>query len=236
MYDEGGGSSIELWLCQREDAGLDSELQDLVHQELRWERGLDPSSITVEVRQRCVTLCGSVRSSPEKVSAEQAASRVPHVQRVVNQVSVDLPPGNEVSDAALLDEVTRVLGWDALVPAERVHAVVDEGCVTLRGEVDWDHQRIAVEQAVTPLIGVKAVENHLTVRPKWTTGELRPEVTASVRHHRELHTQHVRVEAQCGMVVLRGHVPSLAERSAVERVAWSAPGVVGVVNELTIDP
>jgi len=236
MYDEGGGSSIELWLCEREDAGLDSELQDAVHRELRWEQRLDPSSITVEVRQRCVTLGGSVRSYPEKASAEQAASRVPHVQRVVNQLSVDLPPGTVVSDTALLEEVTRVLGWDALVPADRVRAVVEDGCVTLRGEVDWDHQRIAVEQAVTPLIGVTDVENHITVRPKWTTGELRPEVTASVRHHRELHTQHVRIDAQCGMVVLRGHVPSLAERSAVERAAWSAPGVVGVVNELTIDP
>jgi osmotically-inducible protein OsmY len=235
MYDEGGGSSIELWLGEREDAGLDSELQDLVHRELRWERRLDPLSITVEVRDRCVTLGGSVRSYPEKVSAEQAASRVPHVQRVVNQVSVDLPPGTEVPDTALLEEVTRVLGWDALVPADRVRAVVDDGCVTLRGQVDWDHQRIAVEEAVTPLIGVTAVENHITVRPKWMSGELRPEVTATVRHHRELHTQHVRIEAQCGMVVLRGHVPSLAERSAVERAAWSAPGVVGVVNELTID-
>lgn len=235
MYDEGGGSSIELWLGEREDAGLDSELQDSVHRELRWERCLDPSNLTVEVRDGCIALGGSVRSYPEKVAAEQAASRVPHVQRVVNQLHVDLPPGAAVSDTALLEEVTRVLGWDALVPADRVRAVVDDGCVTLRGEVDWDHQRIAVEQAVAPLIGVTDVENHITVRPKWTTGELRPEVTASVRHHRELHTQHVRIEAQGGMVVLQGHVPSLAERAAVERVAWSAPGVVGVVNELIIE-
>jgi osmotically-inducible protein OsmY len=36
-------------------------------------------------------------------------------------------------------------------------------------------------------------------------------------------------------VLLRGHVPSLSERQAVERAAWDAPGVLGVVNELTID-
>ena len=235
MYDDGGGSSIELWLGEREDAGLDSELQDSVHRELRWERGLDPSNITVEVRDGCITLGGVGAQLPGesrgRAGGQPRAARAAHPQ----SVGVDLPRGAAVSDTALLEEVTRVLGWDALVPADRVRAMVDDGCVTLRGEVDWDHQRIAVEQAVAPLIGVTDVENHITVRPKWTTGELRPEVTASVRHHRELHTQHVRIEAQGGMVVLQGHVPSLAERSAVERVAWSAPGVVGVVNELTID-
>jgi osmotically-inducible protein OsmY len=235
MYDDGGGSSIELWLGEREDAGLDSELQDRVREELRWERRLDASSITVAVHERRVTLGGSVRTYPERLAAEHAAARVPRVQQVVNHVSVDLVAGQERSDAALLEEATRVLGWDALVPAGRVRALVDDGCVTLRGEVDWDHERVAAEQAVTPLLGVRAVDNHITVRPKWTTGELRPEVAAAVRHHRELHTQHVSVQAQSGIVVLRGHVPSLSERSAVERAAWDAPGVIGVVNELTID-
>jgi osmotically-inducible protein OsmY len=235
MYEDGGGSSIELWRCEREEAGLDSELQDRVHEELRWERRIEPSNITVEVRDRCVTLGGSVRTYPERVAAEQAASRVPRVQRVVNQTQVDLVPEHERSDAALLDEITRVLGWDAVVPDGRVRALVDDGCVMLRGEVDWDHQRLAVEQAVTPLVGVRSVDNFLTVRQKWATGEVRPEVTAAVRHHRELHTRHVQVDAQGGMVLLRGHVPSLSERQAVERAAWDAPGVLGVVNELTID-
>lgn len=232
---DGGGSSIELWLGEREDEGLDSELQDRVLTELKWERQLDASNVTVEVRDRRVILGGSVRTYPEKVAAEQAAGRVPRVQHVVNELSVDLAQGHERSDAALLEEVTRVLGWDALVPADRVRATVTDGCVTLRGEVDWDHQRVAVEQAVTPLLGVTAVENHITIRPKWATGELPQQVIDAVRHHRELHTRHVRIEALRGMIVLRGHVPSLYERSAVEHVAWDAPGVVGVVNELSID-
>ena len=67
------------------------------------------------------------------------------------------------------------------------------------------------------------------------TGELQTSVTAALRHRHDLHTQHVHVETVRGVVVLQGYVPSLAERSAIERVAWQAPGVLGVVNELSIE-
>jgi osmotically-inducible protein OsmY len=104
-----------------------------------------------------------------------------------------------------------------------------------RGQVDRDQQREAAEQAVLPLIGVKHVENRITIRPMWTSQELQPEIVRAIRHHRELHTRHVRVEARAGLVMLRGHVPSIAERSAIERATWGIAGVTDVVDELTID-
>jgi osmotically-inducible protein OsmY len=235
MEHEGGGSSIEVWLAQDEEPALERAFQERVREEMRWEGGLDASGIAIEARDRVITLLGSVRTYPEKVAAERAAERVPHVQQVISRLRVDLPPGHARPDAVLLEEVTRVLGWDTLVPAGRVRATVVDGCVTLLGEVDWEYQRVAAHQAVIPLIGVTAVDNRITIRPKWVTGQLQPEVTAAVRRHRELHTRHVNVDTQRGVVVLRGHVPSLAERTAVEQAVWKVPGVMGVVNELTID-
>lgn len=235
MPDAGGGSSIEMWLSEHEDPGMDSTLQDRVHEELRWENGLDPSRLTVGVHARTVTLGGSVRTYPEKQAAGLAACRVPRVQRVINQLRVELAPGHVRPDDLLLEEVTRVLEWDTLVPNGRVTASVAEGCVTIGGDVDWDHQRVAAEHAVSPLMGVRAVDNQITVRPKWMTGELQTSVTAALRHRHDLHTQHVHVETVRGVVVLQGYVPSLAERAAIERVAWQAPGVLGVVNELSIE-
>src|SRR5512147_1832940 len=154
MPDAGGGSSIEMWLSEHDDPGMDSTLQDRVHEELRWESGLDPSGITVGVNARTVTLGGSVRTYPEKQAAELAACRVPRVQRVINRLRVDLVPGHARPDALLLEEITRVLEWDTQVPAGRVQASVADGCVTLTGEVDWDRQRVAAEHAVAPLLGV----------------------------------------------------------------------------------
>lgn len=235
MEDLGGGSSIEMWLSEHEHPGLDSELQDRVVEELRWESLLDCSEITVGVNGRVVTLSGSVRTYPEKLAAELAACRVPHVQGVANNLTVELVPGHARPDDLLREEATRILEWDTLVPAGRVRTSVTDGIVILSGDVDWDHQRVAAEHAVTPLLGVRGVDNRITIRPKWMTGEFQTSVSAALRHHQDLHTEHVHVETVRGMVVLQGHVPSLAERAAIERAAWQAPGVLGVVNELSIE-
>lgn len=157
------------------------------------------------------------------------------MQQLINRLRVDLPPGDERADSVLADEAARVLSWDALVPAGQVRVEVAEGCITLEGQVDRDQQREAAEQAVLALIGVKHVENRITIRPMWTSQELQPEIVRALRHHRELHTRHIRVEAHAGIVMLRGHVPSIAERSAIERATWSIAGVTDVVDQLTID-
>ena len=141
---------------------------------------------------------------------------------------------DERPDAVLADESARVLSWDALVPAGQIRVTVAEGCLTLEGEVDRAQQSEAAEQAVLPLIGVKHVENRITIRPMWTSQELQPEIMLALRRHRELHTRRVRVDARGGIVVLRGRVPSIAERSAIEHAMWSVAGVTGVVDELTI--
>jgi osmotically-inducible protein OsmY len=235
MEQSGGGSSIELWLADREEPGLDSDLRRLVFEELQWEPVLDPTGIEVDVRDRAVTLRGAVRSYAEKVAAAEAASRVPRVQRLTNEIVVDLPAPHVRRDPALHEEAVNVLRWDALVPDEHVQVSVHDGCITLSGWVEWEWQREAADRAVRVLIGVRGTENHITVRPKWATGELQPAVVAALRHHRELHTRHVAVETRNGVVRLTGRVPSLAERAIVAHAAWNVPGVTGVVDELSID-
>jgi osmotically-inducible protein OsmY len=231
----GGGSSIELWLGQREHPGLDAELRRRVRDELEWEPGLDATRIEIDVRDCAVTLRGVVRSYTEKAAALAATGRVPRVCDLTDEVCVQLPATHARTDATLLEEVENVLGWDAQVRADHVRISVLDGIVTLAGWVEWDHQREAAERAVRPLIGVRGIENVIAVRPKWTTGELRPAVVAALHRHRDLHTKRVTIESGNGAVRLRGRVPSLAERAAIEHVVWSVPGVIEVVDELAIE-
>jgi osmotically-inducible protein OsmY len=58
-----------------------------------------------------------------------------------------------------------VLKWNTLVP-DTVEAEVQQGWVTLRGHVDWNYQRDAVDRAVRDIKGVKGVTNLITVKPR----------------------------------------------------------------------
>ena len=52
---------------------------------------------------------------------------------------------------------------DAGMPDGAVWVGVKTGWVTLRGQVDWDTQRIAATMLIRDLVGVRGVTNTLTV-------------------------------------------------------------------------
>jgi VCBS repeat-containing protein len=42
--------------------------------------------------------------------------------------------------------------------------VVSNGCITLDGTVSWMYQRVAAENAIRHLRGVKSISNEITLR------------------------------------------------------------------------
>jgi len=231
MIEPGGSYSTEIWLSEHEDHGLTSLLQREVWEELTWELEGDTADLAVYVTGRQVTLKGRVRRYPDRVAAERAARRVPRVADVVNLIEVELAPEDRRGDDVIALEVTRVLQWDTVVPAERLAVTVREGHVVVTGEVDWDHQRVAAEEAVTPLQGITGLTNMITVVPKWATGEIKPSVVAALRRAR---AKGVHVETHGGLVELTGEVETLAERAELEHAVWRVPGVVGVTDSLRV--
>lgn len=231
MIEPGGSYSTEIWLSEHEDAGLASTLQHEVWEELTWELEGGTADLAVYVSNRQVTLVGRVGRYPDRVAAERAARRVPKVADVINMIQVELAAAERRPDEVIADEVTRVLEWDTVVPAERLAVTVREGHVVLTGEVDWDHQRIVAEDVVAPLQGVMGVSNMITVAPKWTTGEIKPSVVAALRR---AHAKGVHVDTHGGVVELSGQVNTLAERSEIEHAVWRVPGVVGVTDSLQV--
>jgi osmotically-inducible protein OsmY len=229
-----GGYSVEMWRTESEDSGMTSELQEEVWEELRWEPELEMCSdrLSVYVTSRAVTLAGTVWRYAQKAAAERAARRVRGVAEVCNEIRVELRDAERRGDDVIVDEVRRVLGWDTLVPADRIEVQVREGSVTVRGQVDREHQRVAAEQAIEPLVGVVGIVNELTVRPMIVTGELRRQVVAAVHRTRGAH---VRVETHGGTVELQGRIASLAEREQVEHAVREIPGVTRVEDRIRIE-
>jgi len=211
------------------------QLRDDVLGELDWEPTINSEEIGVTVKDGVVTLNGHVSSLPEKWEAQRAAERVAGVKAIANEIEVRLPGISTRTDEDIARTAVTALTWDTSVPQDRIKVTVDSGWITLTGDVDWHYQRLAAENAVHRLIGVRGVINNLTVKPRAAVKDVKTKLEAALQRNASLEAKRIHVETHDGVVTLRGTVRSLAEREQAGYAALSAPGVTRVENELAVE-
>jgi osmotically-inducible protein OsmY len=214
----------------------DAELQQDVMNELKWEPTIKAAGIGVGVKDGVVTLSGYVDSYVKKWAAERAAARVSGVRAVAEGIQVRLPSSLKRSDEDLAAAVANVLEWNILVPHDHVKVQVQDGLVTLSGEVDWWYQKNAAEEAVRCLMGVVLFNNEIRVKPPVKPLDVRDEIESAFRRNALLDSRRVTVETRGSSVILSGRVRNWAERAEAQWTAWAAPGVSDVENNIIISP
>jgi osmotically-inducible protein OsmY len=126
------------------------------------------------------------------------------------------------------------LEWDIEVP-DTVKIRVDQGWLTLDGEVRWQYEKSAAERAVRNLKGVRGVTNLITIKPPTVTPfDVSKKIKDALRRAAEQDADRVIVSASDGNVMLSGTVKTFAEREDAERAAWSAPGVRNVDDRILV--
>jgi osmotically-inducible protein OsmY len=214
----------------------DAELQQNVMKELQWEPTIKAAEIGVAVKDGVVTLTGYVDSYVKKLAAERAAARVFGVRAVAENIQVRLPGSLKRSDEDLAGAVAHVLEWNVLVPHDRVKVKVQDGLVTLSGEVDWGYQKFAAEEAVRYLMGVVWFSNQITVKPVVKPHNIKDKIVSAFQRNALLDSRRITVETRGGWVILSGSVRSWGERAEAQWAAWAGPGVSEVENNIIISP
>ncbi|GIW06516.1 MAG: ornithine aminotransferase [Dehalococcoidia bacterium] len=212
----------------------DEDIQQDVLDELRWEPELQPNEIGVIVKDGVVTLTGWVDTYLKRMVAQDAAHRVRGVKAVANEIEVRLPSSAERSDMDIAAAAVRALEWDAGISADKIDVTVSKGWVTLKGEVNWQFEKQDAERVIRRLSGVKGVTNLITVKPHLSPTELKEKIEAALVRSAETDAERIKVEVMGSKVTLKGTVRSYAEKKEAERVAWSAPGVASVDNQITV--
>lgn len=214
----------------------DQAIQQAVMSELRWQPGLDPSAITATARAGVVTLSGGVSNFSQRLLAKRAAMRVAGVSSVIEDMQVSLAAGSQRADAEIAAAAVAALRWNAQVPNDSVRVVVEEGVVQLEGKVELEQQRLAAEDAVAHLWGLRSVVNNVQLAPTWVRRQdVKAQIEREFERSARLDASRIRVEtAGDGRVILRGAVKTLSAREDAERAAYALPGVSYVDDRLMI--
>jgi osmotically-inducible protein OsmY len=215
----------------------DKQLRQDVLDELDFEPSIDAANIGVAVDEGVVTLTGHVASYAQKTTAEEAVRRVKGVLALANEVEIRYPSEKKTSDDEIAKRVLSILKWNEVVPQEGVQISVEKGWVTLTGQVAWQFQRKAAEDAVRKLSGVTGLINNIEIKPTVSAYDVKEKIESALTRHAEIEAKGIKVTIRDGnKVSLEGRVDSWDERAAVENAAWSVAGVKSVDDRLTITP
>lgn len=137
---------------QVKDADIQSSAQQLL------SANPELTGVTVTVLNKVATLTGTVSDESAKAYAENVVTGVQNVKSVVNQLEV-VPPA---PDYSALDAAINAALPDALKDHDTVTATVQDGVVTLNGEIKEKDLQVLMEK-VNALNPVQVV-NNLTVK------------------------------------------------------------------------
>ena len=213
----------------------DIQLKADVTAELAWDPAIDAGSIGVIVKNGVVTLTGHLNGYAEKQAVEKAVRRVAGVRGIALELDVKLAPSHKRSDSEIAQAAVWALTWHSVVPEERVKAEVEDGWVTLSGEVDWPYQRSSAEQCIRWLTGVRGLTNLISTKPRTSEKGIASEISAALTRQAQREANRIAIEVDGSVVTLAGEVHSLAEHDAALGVASSTRGVSRVVDKLEIE-
>src|SRR5205807_2910688 len=123
----------------------------------------DPIEIAVSADAGVVVLRGTVERFSQRRAAVQDVKKIDGVYDVDDQLKVSLAGADRREDDEIRGVALQALIWDTEVPSDSIDVKVQEGWITLKGDVTYQFESDAAYEDVATLYGVYGVTNKLTV-------------------------------------------------------------------------
>ncbi|WAC39391.1 BON domain-containing protein [Pedobacter sp. SL55] len=215
----------------KSNESLQKEVQDAI----KWEPLLEAAEIGVTVKDGIVTLTGTVDSYIKKTEAEDAAKRVAGVKAIVENIVVKYGDFGVKNDNDIAKEVLNAFKWNWQVPNDKITIKVEKGWVNLDGKVNWNYQKDAAKTAIKNLLGVNGVINNIKVSSDVKDAVEKGAIERAIARNWSINDQDIQVKVSGNRVTLTGTVGSIFQKDEATRIAWNAPGVWFVDNNLEIE-
>jgi len=214
----------------------DSQLQQDVMAELKWQPLLKAAGIGVAAKDGVITLTGSVDSYAKKTEAEDAAKKVAGVKAVVEKIEIKFhSKWTKKDDNDIATEIVNALKANWQVPKDKVKVKVENGWVTLEGELLWKFESDAAKFAVKNLPGVTGVSNNIHIKTPIEDAIEKLSIESALKRNWSIYDKDIIVKVSGHKVTLTGTVNSSYQKDEASRIAWNASGVWNVLNEIHVE-
>jgi len=212
-----------------------AELQIDVQNAIKWEPLLNAAEIGVTAKDGVVSLTGVVDSYAKKMEAENAARKVIGVKALVEKIEVKFPASWTKTNLEIANEVLAALKSNWSVPNDKVAVKVEDGWVTLEGELSWNYQKEAAKTAINYLTGVKGVTNNIKIKSEVHDAIEQKDVETAISRSWSVNDHNIKVKVNGTTVTLTGTVKSWYQKEEAGRIAWKTPGIWYVNNDIEVD-
>lgn len=211
------------------------ELQKDVQNAIKWEPLLHAAEIGVTVNDGVVTLTGIVDGYFKKKEAENAAKNVSGVKAVVEEIEIKYSNTLTKTDNDIAHEVLKALKDNWSVSEDHVKVKVEDGWVTLEGELSWNFQRQDAKTAISFLPGVKGVTNEIKIKSDIKDAIEKKDVEKALSRSWSLNAKDITVTVNGTNVKLTGFVDSIYQKDQAEKIVWKTPGIWSIDNDLVVE-
>ena len=223
----------------------DDEVNDAISQKIATNPVTEFWEISSSVSNGVVRLTGVVDSWQERRLVEKLAMQVRGVKEIQNDIIVQAD--EDRSDQEIRQEIEQTLDMDSRVAAEQIEVEVNDGEVSLSGQVGSASEReLAMELA--EVVGVTAVEaDRLEVHPEYkrtfftrndldalTDRQVMTAIDRALRYDPRVPEDSISVSMEGDMAVLSGRVENLNAKLAAASDASHTAGVSSVENNIEV--
>lgn len=145
-----------------------------------------------------------------------------------------------MNDAELRDRVQKALAFEPSVDDLNIGVVAENGVVTLTGHVSTYAQKLAAEEAIQNVKGVRGIAQEIEVRraadKQLADDQIAARALSIIAWDSTIPDGKVHVTVDKGWVTLKGAVEWFYQREAAARAVHKLSGVTGVSNLIEVTP